>query len=266
MRALTLFVQFQRLNLRAIAQYRLNLVVWFVFGIAYNGASIGVLWAMLQRFPLLNGWTFRDLLFLYALWSLGHGVYSATLGKVSAVSRYIREGRFDRFLVRPLGALFQVITVPEGITIDDFFFGSALFALAQAEVHLVWTPERALLLAAVIVGAALIKGALLLALSTLSFWLVRMDAARILLETLELEFIRFPLTIFPRAAQWLLTFVMPLAFVSFLPAELFLAKSAAGTLLNPAWGQLTPFVGGAAFTLSYLFWRTGLLHYQGTGS
>jgi len=266
MRTLMLYWHFLRLNLRAMAQYPLNLVVWLVFDMAYNIASIGVLWAMLQRFPQLNGWTFRDLLFLYAIWSLSHGVYSATLGKVSAVSRQIHEGRFDRFLVRPCGVLFQVITVPEGISLDDLLFGTVLFAIAQAQVHFVWTPEHALLLPAIVVGAALIKGALLLVLSTLSFWLVRMDAARMLLESLELEFIRFPLSIFPRAAQWLLTVVIPLAFVSFLPAAFFLEKAGTGALVSPAFARLTPLVGGILFGISYAFWRIGLRHYAGTGT
>ena len=263
---LRLLILHWRLSFRIMAQYPLNLFVWMLFGFLYHAASVAILWAMLQRFPALVGWTFAEMFFLYSLWNLAHGLYSLTLGKVTALPRLIREGLFDRFLIRPVGPLFQLITLPEGITIDDLLVGIGLFAVAQAQAGFHWSTRTVLWLVAILAGAALIKGGLLLALSTLSFWAVRTDAARMLLETVELEFVRFPLTIFPRAAQWILTFVVPLAFVAFLPAQLLLEKDAGSALLRPQLGMLTPAVGLVTFAAAYLFWRLGLLMYQGTGS
>lgn len=266
MKTLRLIALFWRLNLRVMAQYPLNLTIWFMFGSLYHLASVGVVWAMLQRFSSLGGWTFPEMLFLYALWSLAHGVYAFTLGKVTAVSRLVREGLFDRILVRPLNPLLQVLLRPEGFTIDDLVIGIALFAVAQGQVGLSWTWERALILPATVLGAALIKGGLLLALAAASFWVVRMDAARLLLETVETEFARFPLTVFPRGAQWVLTFVVPFAFTSFLPAQLLLGKAPNGSEFGPAWGYLTPAVGLMTFGVAYMVWRLGLQRYQSTGS
>lgn len=267
MRYLRLLAHFWRLNLLVMGQYPLNLTIWFAWGFMYHFASIGILWAMMQQFPTLAGWTFAEMFFLYGLWSVAHGLYALTLGKVNAVSRLVRAGLFDRFLIRPVDPLFQVVTMPQGITVDDLLWGIALFTVAQHQVDLQWTWQTALLLPVILAGGMLIKGGLLLALSTVSFWVVRMEAARLLLETVETEFIRYPLTILPRAGQWVLTTLIPLAFVSFLPAQLLLNKpSPAGALLQPELGLLTPLVGVLTFAAAYAFWRLGLRRYQSTGS
>lgn len=266
MRPLRLALRFLRLNILIMAQYPLNLAVWSLFGLAYHLAYLGVLWAMLRRFGSLGGWTFADMLFLYALWALAHGVYSLTLGKTSRLSAEVRAGRFDRYLARPLSPLFQLVTAPEGIVIDDLIAGIALFLAAQAVADVAWSPAHVLLLALITVGGALLKGGLLLALSTFSFWVVRMDAARLLLETVEVEVVRFPLAIFPPPARFVLTFVLPFAFVSFFPAQLFLEKQGEGTFLAPGVGYLTPAVGLTVFLAAAAFWSTGLRRYQSTGS
>jgi ABC-2 type transport system permease protein len=259
-------LRFWRLNLQIMAEYPLNLLIWFIFGTLYHLVSVGILWAMLELFPSIDGWTFPDLFFLYALWSLGHGVYAVTLGKLALITRQIREGDFDRYLIRPVGTLFQVTTTPEGITLDDLVVGIALFAAAQAVADIEWSLLQLALLPLVIGGAALIKGGLLLAVNSLSFWAVNMQAGRLLIETIEMEFIRFPLSIFPVLAQWILTFVIPFAFVSFLPAQLFLEKSTSGNILAPELGYLVPVVGILTFGVAYALWVLGLRRYSSTGS
>ena len=56
--------------------------------------------------------------FLYALWMCGHELHNGFFFTVVSVPEYVREGRFDRFLVRPLDTLFQVLTVPQQIMPD----------------------------------------------------------------------------------------------------------------------------------------------------
>ncbi|MGH2405874.1 MAG: ABC transporter permease [bacterium] len=263
---LGLYLHFWRLSLLTILQYRLNLLIWMIFGIAYHAAGVGLLWGMLLRFRSIGGWSFNELLFLYALWALGHGLYAAVFGQVGWVTRHVRDGTFDRFLTRPLNPLFQTMTVPGGITIDDLVIAIPLFVIAQHLAGVVWTPGLVLLLPGAAAGAALIEAAVLLAISTLSFWLIRIEAVRLLVETVELEFVRYPLGIFPRGAQIAFTVVLPLAFVTYLPSQVFLRRAAEGFSVAPTLGYLTPAVGLLAFGLAYMFWKYGVNQYQSTGS
>lgn len=260
-----LFIQYWRLGGLIMGQYRLNAAIWLVFSTIYHLSSVGILWAMLQRFPQLGGWTFPEMFFLYALWNLAHGVYAVTLGKVYLLPRQVRDGRFDIFQVRPVNALFQVITTPEAISIHDPIVGVILFTIAAQLLHASLGWADVLLLPWIVLGAALIKGSLLVAIYALTFAAVRMDAGRLLLETIEIELVRFPLSIYPRAVQWAFSFIVPIAFVSFIPAQLVLHKDTS-PVVAPELGYLTPLVGLVTFFAGYWLWRLGLRRYQSTGS
>ena len=84
--------------------------------------------------------------------------------------------------------------------------------------------------------------------------------------SLEQEFSRYPLSIYQRGVKVMLAFVIPFAFMNYFPATFLLHKSEDGLHLNPAIGLFTPVVGLVVFALGYVFWRTGIDRYQGTGS
>lgn len=79
------------------------------------------------------------------------------------------------------------------------------------------------------------------------------------------SFVNYPITIFPRALQFFLTFLLPFAFINFYPAAMLLRKEipAGYPAILP---YLPPAVGIVAFVLSIRLWNWGLGHYQGTGS
>src|ERR1700753_2853011 len=106
------YIQYWRISLLTILEYRANFILWFFFTIVYHGVALAALYVTMRQFPSMNGWDFREMLFLYALWMTGHELHNALFFNVVSVPEFVREGRFDRFLVRPLDALFQILTVP----------------------------------------------------------------------------------------------------------------------------------------------------------
>ena len=62
------------------------------------------------------------------LWMTGHELHNALFFNVVSVPEYVREGRFDRFLVRPLDTLFQVLTVPQQIFPDGLMLAIVTLA------------------------------------------------------------------------------------------------------------------------------------------
>ena len=101
------YVQYWRINLLTMLEYRANFLMWFGFTIVYHATAIIALWVTLHTFPSLNGWDFRQTAFMYGLWMLGHGLHNTIFFTVGSVPEFVREGRFDRFLIRPLDPLFQ---------------------------------------------------------------------------------------------------------------------------------------------------------------
>jgi ABC-2 type transport system permease protein len=260
------YARYWRINLLTILEYRANFLMWAGFTVVYHATAILALWVTLRNFPSINGWDFRQTAFMYGLWFLGHGVHNTFFFTIGSVPEFVREGKFDRFLVRPLDALFQALTTPQQIWPDELVLSLIYFAFVVpfSGVHvdaifLCYVPLVA-------IGGALIDCAANLAVSTAAFWFVRIDALRWSIMSLEQEFARYPISIYQRSVRITLTFILPFAFMNYFPATYLLHKSEDGLHLNPLVGLLTPVVGLVAVGFAYAFWRIGLNRYQGTGS
>jgi ABC-2 type transport system permease protein len=73
-------------------------------------------------------------------------------------------------------------------------------------------------------------------------------------------FAQYPLTIYPKAINILLTWVIPYGFASFYPASYLLNRDVG----NLAW--FGPFVAAILLFIGYRLWQTGLKYYSGTGT
>jgi len=260
------YAQYWRINILTMLEYRANFVMWFFFTIIYHGVALGALYVTMQHFPSMNGWSFREIFFLYALWMCGHELHNPLFFTVVSVPEYVREGRFDRFLVRPLDALFQVLTVPQQIVPDGLILGIATLVIATQAAGVRVDVFFVLFVPCIVAGGALIDLGISLAIATLSFWVIRVDTLRWVVMSLEQDFTRYPISIYTRGVRIVLAFVLPFAFMNYFPATYFLQKADTGLHLSPAVGLLTPAIGLAWFGASYAFWLFGLRHYQGTGS
>lgn len=257
--------QYWRINVLTTLEYRENFLIWFLFTFIYHGTALAALWIILARFPSMNGWSFRDMAFLYALWMLAHALHNTFFSTVSDVPDHIREGEFDRLLVRPLDTLFQVIATPGQVFPDELVLAIATFVVATIYSGVHVTPVFVVFIPLIAIGGALIDLGLNLIISTTAFWFVKVDALRWIFVQLEQEFTRYPITIYTRGVRVLLTFVFPFAFMNYFPARYFLHKGMTGFGLPPVAGLLTPVIGVAFVALAYAFWRFGLNRYQGVG-
>jgi ABC-2 type transport system permease protein len=263
---LEVYRQYWRINVLTTLEYRANFLLWFAFAIVYHGTAIGAIWVMLNNFPSMNGWDFRDMAFLYGLWMVGHALNETFFSTVDEIPGWIREGELDRLLVRPLDTLFQVIATPGQVFPDELLLAVGFLAVATIASHIAVTPLFVVLVLLVVTGGALIDLGIGLLISTAAFWFVQVDALRWIVLQLEAEFTRYPLTIYSRGVRLLLAFVVPFGFMNFFPAAYFLHKSANGLGLAPAIGLLTPLVGVAFVLVAYACWRAGLQRYQGVGN
>lgn len=71
---------------------------------------------------------------------------------------------------------------------------------------------------------------------------------------------RWPVTIYPPWLRWILTFLIPVAFATTVPASAFTGRIEAGLLLSA--------IGLAVFLLvaARLFWRYGIRFYSGASA
>jgi ABC-2 type transport system permease protein len=257
--------RYWRINILTTLEYRENFLTWFAFLFVYHGAAIAALWIVLNRFPSMQGWSFRDMAFLYALWMVAHALHNTLFSAVGDVPEHIREGQFDRLLVRPLDALFQAIATPGQVFPDELILAAITLAAATLYSGVRIDTAFVVFVPLIAIGGALIDLGINLMISTAAFWFIKVDALRWIFMQLEQEFTRYPISIYSRGVRLVLTLVVPVAFMNYFPATYFLHKSDAALSLPPVVGLLTPLIGLVFLGVAYAFWRYGLDRYQGVG-
>jgi len=251
--------------LRAELQYRANFLINMLGGICYQGIGLAFIWAVLSQFGTVGGWSLREVAFLYAIRLTAHGLWIVPFGQLLSVDDVVRQGEYDRYLVRPANPLVQLITRRIHLTAcGDLLGGLLLLAVAGANAPVRWSPGAALFLLLAIVGGAMVELSLQLGASAMTFRLLSTLSLKFGIDAVFNEVGSYPLKIFGGTARFGLTFVFPLAFVAYLPSTVLMDRT--GELAVPtwlAWGS--PLVGGLLLTAAYLFWTRQSRHYTSSG-
>ena len=265
MRALAVTLDLFGAALRGQTQYRANFLTMMAMALVYQGTGFVFIWVLLSRFQAIAGWTLGEVAFLYGLRLVVHGLQAILFGGVGRVRRLVRQGEFDRYLVRPLAPLLQVvaINVPSA-PFGDLLGGAVLFLGAQALAGIDWSPTALGYLLLAVVGGVLIEASLQLIIATVSFRVIDTSALAFFVDDLFNQFGNYPLKIFGGAVQAILTWGIPVAFVAYLPASVLLARTDE-LAVHPAVAYAAPLVGGLWFAAAYLFWRRGLGEYKSAG-
>ncbi len=256
-----LYGYFLEQRFKILMEYRLNFFIGAVSTVIQQGSWLLTIWVVMRQIPSLKGWSFYQVLLIYGLITLAQSINHMFADNLWTIGwAYIRSGQFDRFLVRPVDPLFHLLAdrfCHDGI--GHFLVGAALVAQASVALGLTWTPLTLGYLAMSVLSGGAIFIALNLITATSAFWIIEsIPVTQIVFN--NYEFAKYPLSIYHRGIQFLLTWVVPYGFTSFYPASYLLGRDV-GAL---AW--MGPVVAGALLLLSYGVWQYGLRHYSGTGS
>ncbi|MFD3697174.1 ABC transporter permease [Streptomyces sp. NPDC058646] len=221
---------------------------------------------MFSHVDVLGGFTLPEIALLYGSCSASLGLADLLLGNTDRVGLRVRDGSLDTMLVRPVPVLAQVAAdrfalrrlgrVAQGV-------GVLVWALSVLDVE--WTAGRVLLVPVMVVAGAAIFGAVLVAGAAFQF--LAGDAAEVqnAFTYGGCTMLQYPPTVFAKDLLRGVTFVVPLAFVNWLPALYILGRP--DPLGLPGWvAYASPLVAFLAFLPASLAWRAGVRSYRSTGS
>lgn len=265
MEPLRLYLNYVSLSVRSQLQYRGSLVLWAFGNLATTGLEFFSIWALFDRFGQIRGWTLAEIALLYGMANVAFALSEAIARGFKTVERLIRSGEFDRVLVRPRGTAFQVgAEQVDLIKIGRLLQGLAVLAWAIVALDVEWSlAHGALVLAAIIGGACTFSGIFILQ-GTLAFWTVEALEVAAIVTYGGVETAQYPLSIYATSFRRFFTYVIPLAFLNYIPALALLDRPDEGM---PAWlPWASPLVGVAFLFVSLQVWRLGVRHYTSTGS
>lgn len=257
-RLLGLFVRIGAMN---ELQYRANFWLQILQSAIAVGTGLAVLSLVFSQTTALNGWTGPELLAVMGVHILMGGFIGAFVQpNMERLRQDIRQGTFDFVLTKPddiqLLSSMREIRIWQAV---DVIVGGAVLVTALGQL------QRSIgLLDALAFGVAIVVGFLMiycfwLVLTTIAFWIVRVDEIHELFQGVY-QSGRWPVTIYPGWLRISLTFLVPIAFAVTVPAQALTGRLTLETLLL-----------AVAFAIVLLlvtrwFFRFGLTRYSGASA
>ena len=252
-------------RVRSQLEYRASLALQIFASALLTLLDFVMILVLFENVPELGGWTVQQVALLYGIAGVAFALSDLIVGHLDLFPQMIRDGTFDQILVRPLPSLLQVVA-------SDFSLrrlGKILQAVVVLIVALVaadidWTVGRAVMVPLAVAAGVLIYTGVWIALATIAFWIV--DAIEFVNAfTYGGNFLSaYPITIFGRWLQSLVVFVIPIAFVAYMPA-LYILDKPDELGLPEALQYVSPLVALLTVFVARLVWENAVRHYRSAG-
>lgn len=261
---LLLFRKLIRLLVKERMEYRSDFILAVFAQIIHFAGDYLIIWLFIQKFNTIAGWTWPEIALLYSF-----GLFTYALGasfsflQMRMLEDNVKSGSFDTVLTKPVNAYLYVISRGFNLGyIAHVIVSGSVMIWALMNLDLQWSFLQIIYLILILISGSMIHAAILTVIGSFSFIWVRTGYLFQIYGRLR-DFISYPLPIYGNVIQLVLTFVIPLAFVSYFPASFLLSKE------TPFWSMwlswLVPLIGPLCCWLSYRLWSHGIHKYQGAG-
>lgn len=231
-----------------------------------HAAEVIALFAMFNQFEAMGGWTLGEVAFLHGISMTAFSIGDTISVGLDSVPNQVREGEFDRVLIRPLSSWIQTIVSEVSLRhLGMLPQGFLMFGVAFMLTDIQWTIGKVVFLPIVIFTGIGLYVALFTLVAILSFWTVNSIEALNAFTYGGSDLSQFPIHIFDRWMRNLFLWIIPVGFTAYYPALYILDKP--DPLGMPgAFRFIGPFIT-VVFCLAVSWaWKQGIRHYRSTGS
>jgi ABC-2 type transport system permease protein len=240
-------------------EYRVNFLIATLSSLGNLAGSLFGLFLFYRTGYTFTGWSWSAALLVLGIFTLLQGFAATFLApNLNRIVRHVQEGTLDFVLLKPIRSQFWLSThtlSPWGL--PDLVFGSIVIGYAGTNLGL--GINNYLMSAVPLLFGFVILYSLWFILGATSIWFVKIYNATEVLRGL-LEAGRYPMVAYPTAYRFFFTFVVPVAFLTTIPAEAMLGRGEVN------WSIGAGVLAVLLFWMSNAFWRFALRFYTSASS
>ncbi len=242
-------------------EYRINFltnVFMTAFWFAWTLVSVRIFYRFTDQ---IGGWSYPEALLVIGLFSCANAlIWGIVRPNVEKLVEGIRNGAFDFVLIKPVNSQFMASLRHLVIwQFSNLALGMVVVLIAAPQLNRSISASSWLLFALLLVCGLVIVYSIGLTLVSIAFWAVRIDNMIELFNSI-FETARYPVDAFPGWARGLLTFVIPIAFVTTVPAAVVIGK------LTLWWGAAAALLALVSLALASAMWSYAVKHYASASS
>ncbi len=258
---LRLFATYLRIGILGELEYRANFWISLVQSALDLCVALGGLAVVFSHTETLGGWRQEELLALVGVYFLIGGLIRTIIRpSMTKFMEDVRQGTLDFTLTKPADS--QVLVSIQ--TVEIWRLVDVLIALPVLSIALLRLGARLGLVDTAVFAVTLVSGGLIiysfwLMLSTCAFWFVKVENIQVIFMSMW-QAGRWPVSIYPAWLRAVLTFLVPVAFATTVPASAVSGRITGATLVG------TVALAAAMLVVSRWFWRVGIRFYSGASA
>lgn len=252
-------------RVRAQTSYRTSFALDVAGSVGVGVVEFSELYIIFHNVDALGGLDVTAAMLVFGLANVAWAVSDLALGNLAQLPQHVRTGTLDVLLLRPLPLLAQLVTGDIALRrLGRAAVGGVVLAVALVRLDIAWTPRDLVLLAVTPVAGAAVFGALFLTAGAVQFWLVDGGEFTHAFTYGSSYASSFSAALMPLPLRVFFSFVVPAAFVGYLPTVTLLRLP--GPVGLPGWlGWCLPGVAVLSWLVALSLWRRGLRRYTGAG-
>ena len=258
-----LTLKFIELGIKKQAQYKLNFVLLCIAVTPIHLIKLLFSWIVVKKFGGFAGWSFWDMSMLYSLLMISYSFAQIFFRQFRCIDNFIVNGGLDKYFIQPVSIVYNLVFSQLNLmeVISQLTPSIIVFIVTCTKIDVEWTSLRILILIISVISGAIIQSCIFCIIGFIAFWTMRSSVFHDIYSTFK-DFMNYPISIYSKHIQEILTCFIPLAFVNYYPALYLLNKNHANSFLP----FLSPVVALILLTLTIIFARHAYKNYASTGS
>ncbi|MBT2366999.1 ABC transporter permease [Streptomyces sp. ISL-10] len=252
--------------IRSTMTYRASFAMTAFGNFAATGFDFVTILLMFSHIDALGGYSLPEVAFLYGTTSTAFGLADLVMGSMDRLGRRVRDGTLDTLLVRPVPVLAQVAADRFALRrLGRVTQGLLVLSYGLAALDVEWTAVKVVMVPLMVLSGGAIFASVFVAGGAFQFFAQDASEVQNSFTYGGNTLLQYPPSIFAKDLVRGVTFVVPLAFVNWVPSLYVLGRE--DPLGLPGWlAFLPPVVAAGCCALAGLAWRVGLRSYRSTGN
>ncbi len=256
-----LYIKYVKVHIMSQLSYRKSFILltigqFFVPFIMFISMSL-----LFQRFGSIKGWSLYEVALCYGVINVAYSTSECIFRGFDSFSSLIRNGDFDRILLRPRNTIIQVLGSKFELSrIGRLIQGIIVlcFSLTHLDIH--FTPLKTFTFIMMLIGGFIIFSGIYVIGATLCFITIEgIEVVNIFTDGGR-EMAKYPLGIYKSFVKQFFTFIIPFAIINYYPLMYILDKS------ENQFYAYTPLFSFLFILPCLTIWRLGVSKYTSTGS
>lgn len=217
---LKLYCTYAKLSLMSKLVYKANVIIGIIAFLFTEATSLFTLYILVNSVPSIDGYTIYHVGLLFGITNMAVGIDHLFTDRLWNVAYWeVKTGKLDHMFLRPLPVLFQVIASEVQLeALGELIVAIALILLCGSQLSLTGGIGAVLTVILGILCAAIIISSFKILVAALAFKFKRSGPLLQFIYNFS-GYTKYPMKIYPKIIQTILTFIIPLGLCLFFPFE-----------------------------------------------